>query len=87
MIRKELYDISIDGHNISLSYGNYNTLIDCQRVMRNFVQKNGYDYKKVEILSALIYLNIAPLHTHPYGMFLYYLGKLYLHQILGGDSY
>lgn len=30
---------------------------------------------RVKILTALIYLNIAALHHHPYSLLLYYLGK------------
>ena len=41
-------------------------------------KKNNYSIKKVEILTALIYLNIAALHHYPYSIFLYYLGKFEL---------
>ncbi len=82
MIRKRMYDVVIDGENVSIQYGIYNNLVDCQDLLRSFVQKKGYDYKKVEILTALIYLNIAPLHAYPYNLLLYYLGKLYLHRTL-----
>ena len=37
---------------------------------------------KVKILSALIYLNIAPLHGYPYNEFLFYYGKLNLIKLL-----
>ena len=37
---------------------------------------------KVELLTALIYLNIAPLHHYPYSIFLYYLGKLELNRVI-----
>tara|TARA_B100001057_G_scaffold499225_1_gene609073 strand:- start:989 stop:2557 length:1569 start_codon:yes stop_codon:yes gene_type:complete len=36
---------------------------------------NGFNLKKVRILTSLIFLNIAPLHHCPYSIFLYYLGK------------
>lgn len=38
-------------------------------------QKNGFDVNKVKILTALIFLNIAPLHHEPYCYALYALGK------------
>ncbi len=83
MIRKNMYDIIIDGENVTIQYGNYNTLIDCQALLRTFIEKNGYDNKKVDVLTSLIYLNIAPLHTYPYNLLLYYLGKLSLFRALG----
>ena len=43
------------------------------------IKSKNYDLNKVKILSALIYLNIAPLHGYPYNEFLFYYGKsLYL---------
>jgi choline kinase len=86
MIRKNMYDVNMDGDRITIQYGNYNNLVDCQEILRDFVQKNGYDYKKVEVLTALIYLNISPLHTYPYNLLLYYLGKLCLHRALGDED-
>ena len=40
--------------------------------------KNNFDLEKVIKLTALIYLNIAPLHHYPYSIFLFKLGKLLL---------
>ena len=40
-----------------------------------WIIKNGYDLKKVKIMTGLIFLNIAALHHNPYSKFLYYLGK------------
>ena len=43
-----------------------------------WLKKEGYDIKKVNIITALIFINIAPLHHHPYSIFLFFLGKLLL---------
>jgi hypothetical protein len=43
-----------------------------------WLKKEGYDVKKVNIITALIFINIAPLHHHPYSIFLFFLGKLLL---------
>ena len=37
--------------------------------------QNGYNITKVRIITSLIFLNIAPLHHHPYSLFLFALGK------------
>jgi len=44
--------------------------------------KNNFDIKKVKILTALIYLNVCPLHHYPYNLFLYALGKSMLFKTL-----
>ncbi len=55
---------------------------DLKKDFMIFLIKNKLDVKKVEIITALIYLNIAPLHHYPYNFFLYYLGKYHLNNLL-----
>jgi hypothetical protein len=50
-------------------------LVDCENSFRDFISANKYDYKKVRMLTYLVYLNIAALHHYPYSLFLFYLGK------------
>ena len=40
----------------------------------SWLKSQDFDIDKVHILCALIYLNIAPLHHHPYSRFLFYYG-------------
>ena len=51
-------------------------------IYKKWIFKNKYDYKKINILTAIIYLNIASLHHYPYSLFLYALGKKILTDIL-----
>ena len=44
----------------------------------NWIEFNNYDLKKVRTITALIFINISPLHHHPYSVFLFKLGKLLL---------
>lgn len=50
-------------------------LVECQQHFGAWLEKNGYDRKKVWVMTALIYLNIAALHHHPYSLLLFTLGK------------
>ena len=50
-------------------------LVECEQKFNIWLQLNGYDLKKVRVLTALIYLNIAALHHYPYSLLLYGLGK------------
>ena len=45
-----------------------------------YLYAKNYDLKKVKILTALIFLNVAGLHEYHYGLFLYHLGKYLLHK-------
>jgi len=44
-----------------------------------FINKHNYDLKKIEILTAIIWLNMAPLYSGNLSKFLFYFGKLNLH--------
>jgi hypothetical protein len=59
-----------------------NSLVEDKRDFVNFLRESGYDIKKVEILTALIFLNIAALHHYPYSELLFYLGKTSLSEAL-----
>lgn len=42
--------------------------------------KNGYDIKKINILTSIIWINMSPLHSYPLNKFLFYFGKFNLHK-------
>ena len=58
------------------------SLVECEQTLNAWMQENGYDSKKVRVLTALIYLNIAALHHYPYSLLLYGLGKKMLKEEL-----
>jgi NDP-sugar pyrophosphorylase family protein len=51
------------------------SLLDCKSLLKNFCDANDINYQSIEILSSIIWINMAPLHEHPLDMFLYYFGK------------
>ncbi len=55
-------------------YRKYNSLI-CEDILKEFVIAHGYSWEKVLTITALIFINIAGLHHHPYSHLLYHLGK------------
>ena len=51
------------------------SLIDCKNILRKFCLENKIDFNSIEILTSIIWINMAPLHEHPLDVFLYYFGK------------
>ena len=51
------------------------SLIDCKSILKEFCENNDVNFNSIEILTALIWINMSPLHEHPLDMFLYYFGK------------
>lgn len=44
-------------------------------ILQEFVEQAGFDFRKTRLLSALVYLNMAPLHKPPFSRLLFHLGK------------
>lgn len=59
-------------------------LLDCKKELLQFCLENNFDYNKVELMSSIIWINMAPLHIHPLDKFLYYFGKYNLYLNLKG---
>jgi NDP-sugar pyrophosphorylase family protein len=82
LIVDDHYSVEWDGVEISYVLHRKQALVECELSFNQWVQDNGYDLKKVRVLTALIYLNIAALHHYPYSLFLYGLGKRMLNNEL-----
>lgn len=57
-------------------------LNECREFLYEFINANGYDLKKVKVLTSIIWLNMAPLHEYPLNKFLFYFGKYNLFKAL-----
>ena len=68
--------------NIKYYFKKRKNLINYKLNLEQFIENNNYSLKKVELLSSLIFLNIAPLHHYPYSKLLFFHGKLSLYKML-----
>ena len=59
-----------------------NELNGARKIFKKYLNIKDLDVKKVNILTALIYLNMSPMHHDPFDHFIYNLGKLTLHNAL-----
>lgn len=75
LIARDLYSVSWGADAVRFDFHRRQMLVECERIFAEWVQANGFDQDKVWTLTALIYLNIAALHHHPYSLLLYALGK------------
>lgn len=77
IIKQKRYKISAEGTKISFEiekteddkYG------QCQTNFIAWLTTKGIDVKKVRQLTAIVLLNMSPMHEYPLNMLLYYLGK------------
>jgi hypothetical protein len=75
LIAKDLYTVEWSTGEISFDFHRKQVLVECERRFGEWLENEGHDRKKVWVLTALIYLNIAALHHHPYSLLLFALGK------------
>mgnify|MGYP003651861157 CR=1 FL=1 len=83
IVSNNLFSVSKIKDKISVDIHRRQSLIDCQQTYHNWLVENGFDLKRVKILTAIVWLNMSTLHHHPLDEFLYYFGKYSLFTALG----
>ena len=86
LINKNHYEINQMDNVITYDLYRKHCLVENEKQFYDFLHRNNFDIYKVRLLTALIFLNIAPLHHYPYSKMLFYLGKESLYNILGGSN-
>ena len=82
LIAKNLFQVNWENNSLTFDFNRKQSLISCEKYFYKWLEENGYDVKKVKILTALIFLNICALHDMPYVLLLYGLGKQMLFEVL-----
>jgi hypothetical protein len=84
VVHNELFTVKTNDEQVFVDIMRKQNLVDCQAEFFRFLKDKNLDIKKVKVLTALIWLNIAPLHPEPhnYNLFLYYFGKYNLYKAL-----
>ena len=82
LIAKDLFEAKWEDNEITYDFTRKQSLVECERYYNKWIEDNGYDLKKVKLMTALIFLNICALHSYPYVLVLYALGKQMLAESL-----
>lgn len=86
LIAGDFYSVDWQSAQINYDFHRKQILVECERHFGEWLENEGYDKKKVWVLTALIYLNIAALHHHPYSLLLFALGKAMLKNEMGNNA-
>jgi len=78
LIAGDFFRVDWRSESIDYDFHRKQILVECEQHFGVWLENHGYDRKKVWVMTALIYLNIAALHHHPYCLLLYVLGKYML---------
>ena len=87
IIHNNLYSVEWNGNNIDFDFHRKNSLTECEKYFNSWLHKQNFDIYKVYIITALIFLNISPLHHYPYSLLLYALGKKLLFEFVDHDTF
>jgi hypothetical protein len=75
IISQNGYKISIEKSGICCDILRSHNMVLCQQALMSKLEKSGYDLSKIRIITCLIWINMAPLHTYPLNNFLFYFGR------------
>lgn len=78
-ILNELYEIFYNKESVTLDLKCNYFLVQQLNDFDTFIIENNYDLKKIKILTAIIWLNMAPLYQGKLSEFLFYFGKYNLY--------
>jgi len=73
-IKNHNFGIETDDETVTLSIPNVDHYDVYQNTLKSYIINRGLDYNKVQQLIPIIFWNMAPLHTAPFDIFLWYLG-------------
>ena len=83
IISQNLFNIDWKNRNtVDIDLYTKRSLVNARRDYIKWLELNNFDIKHVKLLTALIYINIAPLHEYPYSEFLHLFGRLRLSQCI-----
>lgn len=85
IVTRGLYSVEENGTDIKVDILISKRLLECQEIFHTFIQEHGYDLQKVKLLTAVIWINMAPLHEYPLSKFLFNFGKYHLYRALNNE--
>jgi len=81
LIKLGLMKVRRDGAALEFDYARRANTFAYQEILREYAARYGLEWRRIMILTALIYLNMAPLHTAPFDALLYGLAQQLLTEI------
>jgi choline kinase len=83
LVDQDLFQLKYESNgDIIINIHRLQTLVECEGILFDYLKERQYDVRKVEILRAIIWLNMSPLHHNPFDSFLFYFGKYNLFNVL-----
>ncbi len=85
VIRNNDFSVTEDDETVTCHFLTRDHLMIFLDAFEEEIGNHGWSLLRVRLLTALVYLNIAPLHQEPYDRFLYFYGSLLLNRVFEGQ--
>lgn len=82
LIKEGMFSFEEDEKSVHYSFYTKHNLLEAKDEFERFVTENGFDLKKIKTITAIIFLNMSPLHTPHFDSLVYHLGRQMLHKTL-----
>lgn len=82
IVKKKKFKIKINHKEININIKLQKGYRDLIIFFKKYIKMKNLSIYKVKVITALIFINISPLHEGKYGIFLYYLGKKMLGDVI-----
>lgn len=56
--------------------------VEMEQYLKLFIESHNLSWQKIKVLTGIIWINMSPLHHHPFDKFLYYYGRYNLWKAL-----
>ena len=85
IVNSKLFEINSNKSEVICTILRKDIHVEMQKLLEKFVFEQNLNQQKVDILTSIIWLNMSPLHHHPFDLFLYNYGKLNLWKALNSE--
>lgn len=75
IVKCNFFEVELKTTKVECGIHLKDSLVRMKNYFDEWMQENQIDHKKVDLLTCIIWLNMAPLHHHPFDQFLYYYGR------------
>jgi UTP-glucose-1-phosphate uridylyltransferase len=86
LIKEGMFSFDMSGSSVYYNFYLKNDLLEAREEYEAFILRNNFDLKKIKLLTALIFLNMSPLHNDPFDLMLYFMGKNMLNKLVNNKG-
>jgi len=85
-IKQNRFHYQEDTTGVSYDFHTTNMVNEAKEEFEEFIKSSGYEMWRIQLIRALIFLNMSPLHEYPFDKMLFHMSRFYLWRILKDEN-